>query len=86
MAALQAEYRWNFRPRLGLVGFVGLATVFGAINEDDSGKLLPGCAARLIYPGRRSPSLLALSRTRDFSSAARGFRETRKGERHYGAT
>jgi hypothetical protein len=42
LLAAQTEYRWNFRARLGLVGFVGLATVFEAINEDDDGRLLPG--------------------------------------------
>ena len=42
MLALQAEYRWNFKPRLGLVGFGAVATVFDAINPDDDGKLLPG--------------------------------------------
>lgn len=42
MLALQAEYRWNFYPRLGAVGFAGVATVFDAVNEDDDGKLLPG--------------------------------------------
>jgi hemolysin activation/secretion protein len=42
LLAAQGEYRWNFHPRIGAVGFAGLATVFEAINEDDDGKLLPG--------------------------------------------
>jgi hypothetical protein len=42
MLALQGEYRWNFRPRWGAVGFLGVATVLEAINEDNNGKLLPG--------------------------------------------
>lgn len=40
--AAQGEYRWNFLKRWGMVYFMGLATVFEAINEDDNGKLLPG--------------------------------------------
>jgi outer membrane protein assembly factor BamA len=42
MLAAHGEYRWNFHPRLGLVGFAAVATVFDAINENDNGKLLPG--------------------------------------------
>ena len=45
LAALQGEYRWNFHRRWGVVGFAGVATVFGAINEADSGRLLPGGGA-----------------------------------------
>jgi hypothetical protein len=41
MLVFQGEYRWNFRPRLGLIGFVAMATVFGSINDDDNGKPLP---------------------------------------------
>jgi outer membrane protein assembly factor BamA len=40
--AVQAEYRWNFWKRWGVVGFAGLATIFDSINESDNGKLLPG--------------------------------------------
>lgn len=42
LVALQGEYRWNIHPRLGVVGFAGIATVLGALNDEDSGKLLPG--------------------------------------------
>lgn len=42
MLAVHGEYRWNFHPRLGAVGFAAVATVFDAINEEDDGKLLPG--------------------------------------------
>ena len=49
MLALQGEYRWNFRGRLGAVGFAGVATVFDSINEDDDGKLLPGVGAGLRF-------------------------------------
>jgi hypothetical protein len=31
--------------RLGLVGFLGLASVFEAVNEDDDGRILPGGGA-----------------------------------------
>ena len=45
LIALQGEYRWNVTEKLGFVGFGGVATVFNAINDDDSGKLLPGAGA-----------------------------------------
>jgi len=45
LLAVQGEYRWNFHPRWGAVGFAGLATVFGSINDSDNGKLLPGAGA-----------------------------------------
>ena len=45
LVTAQAEYRWNFWRRLGLVGFAGVATVFEAINESDDGKLLPAVGA-----------------------------------------
>ena len=45
MLALQGEYRWNFHPRLGVVGFAAVATIFDGVNEDDNGKLLPGVGA-----------------------------------------
>ena len=40
--AVQGEYRWNFHERLGLVGFLGVATIFDGVNESDNGRLLPG--------------------------------------------
>jgi len=42
LLALQGEYRWNFRRRMGAVGFAGVATVFDGINDEHNGKLLPG--------------------------------------------
>jgi len=45
MLALQGEYRWNFHPRLGVVGFAAVATIFEGVNEEDDGKLLPGVGA-----------------------------------------
>lgn len=49
MLAIQGEYRWNFWGRWGAVGFAGLATVFEPINEDDSGKILPGVGAGVRF-------------------------------------
>ena len=49
LIAAQSEYRWNFFKRLGMVYFLGLATVFEAINEDDNGKLLPGIGTGFRY-------------------------------------
>jgi len=50
MVALQGEYRWNFEDsKFGLVGFLGVASIFEAINEDDNGKLLPGIGAGFRY-------------------------------------
>ena len=45
MLALQGQYRWNFHPRWGLVGFGALATIYDGVNEEDDGKLLPGVGA-----------------------------------------
>jgi len=43
MLAMQGEYRWNLNDsKFGFVGFLGVATVFESINEDDNGRLLPG--------------------------------------------
>jgi hemolysin activation/secretion protein len=49
LLAAQAEYRWNFHRRWGAVGFAGVATVLEAINENDSGKLLPGAGAGIRF-------------------------------------
>ena len=49
LLALQGEYRYNFLPRWGAVGFAGVATVFKAINQEDSGKLLPGVGAGVRF-------------------------------------
>ena len=43
--ALQGEYRYNFHQKWGLVGFMGLSTVFESINADDDGRILPGVGA-----------------------------------------
>jgi len=49
LLAAQSEYRWNFLERMGMVYFLGIATVFKAINEDDNGKLLPGIGTGFRY-------------------------------------
>jgi outer membrane protein assembly factor BamA len=46
---IQGEYRWNFANRWGMVGFVGLATVYESLNEDDDGKLLPGIGTGIRF-------------------------------------
>ena len=40
--SIQGEYRWNIGERIGLVGFLGMATISGSINETDNGIFLPG--------------------------------------------
>ena len=47
--ALQGEYRYNFANRWGAVGFAGLATVFGSINEDQDGEILPGIGTGIRF-------------------------------------
>ncbi|MFT4753198.1 MAG: outer membrane protein assembly factor BamA [Salibacteraceae bacterium] len=47
--AIQSEYRFNPYKKLGFVGFAGVATVFGAINDSDNGLLLPGMGLGVRY-------------------------------------
>jgi hypothetical protein len=47
--ALQGEYRWNPKEKLGFVGFAGVASVFSGINENDNGKLLPSVGTGFRY-------------------------------------
>jgi hypothetical protein len=49
LLAIQGEYRWNFAKRWGLVGFLGLATVFESINEEHNGKILPGVGTGIRF-------------------------------------
>lgn len=42
LLALQGEYRYNFRNRMGLVGFAGLATIYGSDTESFDWDLYPG--------------------------------------------
>ncbi|HEY9260306.1 BamA/TamA family outer membrane protein [Chitinophaga sp.] len=39
---VQGEYRFNFHKKMGLVGFVGLATIYGSDTESFDWKLYPG--------------------------------------------
>ena len=53
--ALQSEYRWNFYNKWSAVGFVGVASVFSAPNEEHNGKLLPGVGTGFrfnVFPER----------------------------------
>ena len=47
--ALQGEYRLNFAERMGLVGFAGMATLYGADNESFDGEFLPGAGVGIRY-------------------------------------
>ena len=50
MVTLQGEYRWNLNDsKFGFVGFLGVATVFEAINENHNGLILPGIGAGIRY-------------------------------------
>ena len=49
MVALQGEYRWNFHKKMSAVGFFGLASIFGSINEDQNGEILPGLGTGFRY-------------------------------------
>ncbi|OIQ28368.1 MAG: hypothetical protein BM564_09875 [Bacteroidetes bacterium MedPE-SWsnd-G2] len=39
--ATQAEYRWNFKEKMGVVGFAGLGTIYGSPTESFDWKLYP---------------------------------------------
>lgn len=47
--AIQGEYRWNFHEKMGAVGYLGFASVFNSINEEDNGQLLPGAGVGYRY-------------------------------------
>lgn len=47
--ALQGEYRLNFAKRMGVVGFAGVATLFGADNDGFDGEVLPGGGVGFRY-------------------------------------
>jgi outer membrane protein assembly factor BamA len=46
---VQGEYRWNFAKRWGMVGFIGLATIYDSFNKNDDGKLLPGIGTGIRF-------------------------------------
>ncbi|MCG8311328.1 MAG: BamA/TamA family outer membrane protein [Cytophagales bacterium] len=49
LLAAQGEYRWNFHKKLSAVGFFGFATVYGSINTNDEGVVLPGIGTGIRY-------------------------------------
>ena len=46
---VQAEYRYNFNKRMGLVGFAGIATIYGSDTESFNWKLYPGAGVGYRY-------------------------------------
>lgn len=46
---LQAEYRYNFNKKMGLVGFAGLATLYGSDTDDFNWGLYPGVGVGYRY-------------------------------------
>ncbi|MDX8340495.1 BamA/TamA family outer membrane protein [Draconibacterium sp. IB214405] len=49
LMAVQGEYRYNFANRMGLVGFAGLATIYGSPTEDFDWDLYPGFGVGYRY-------------------------------------
>lgn len=49
LMAMQAEYRYNFNKKMGLVGFAGLATIYGSDTKDFDWKLYPGAGIGYRY-------------------------------------
>lgn len=49
IVALQGEYRYNFKSKWGLVGFLGFATIYGSLNSDQDGTVLPGIGTGFRY-------------------------------------
>lgn len=47
--AVQGEYRYNPFDKLGFVGFLGFASIFGSINDGDNGLILPGIGTGFRY-------------------------------------
>jgi outer membrane protein assembly factor BamA len=46
---LQAEYRWNFYKKLGLVAFAGLASAVAKVSDIPKNDILPGVGAGLRF-------------------------------------
>jgi hemolysin activation/secretion protein len=46
---IQGEYRYNFAKNMGLVGFAGLATLYGSDTESFNWKLYPGAGGGFRY-------------------------------------
>ncbi len=49
LMALQGEYRYNFNKKMGLVGFAGVATIYGSATPDFDWKLYPGAGVGYRY-------------------------------------
>lgn len=49
LMAIQGEYRYNFHPKMGLVGFAGLATIYGSDTESFDWNLYPGAGIGYRY-------------------------------------
>jgi len=49
LMAIQGEYRYNFNKRMGIVGFAGLATIYGSDNPDFDWKMYPGAGVGYRY-------------------------------------
>lgn len=47
--AIQAEYRWRFSKKFGMVGFLGFATAIEGLGKISEGELLPGVGLGFRY-------------------------------------
>ncbi|MFV0591677.1 MAG: BamA/TamA family outer membrane protein [Draconibacterium sp.] len=49
LMAFQGEYRYNFGEKVGMVGFAGVATIYGSDTESFNWNLLPGAGVGIRY-------------------------------------
>ena len=49
LMALQSEYRYNFNEKMGLVGFAGIATIYGSATDSFNWNLYPGAGVGYRY-------------------------------------
>ncbi|KIQ14447.1 membrane protein [Flavobacterium sp. MEB061] len=49
LIALQSEYRYNFNKKMGLVGFAGIATIYGSDTADFNWNIYPGAGVGYRY-------------------------------------
>lgn len=54
---IQAEYRWNFLPRIGLVGFGGVGTLYGSEFSEFNGSLYPSGGLGVRYLAIKSTQM-----------------------------
>ncbi len=47
--SLQGEYRFNFANRMGAIGYIGMATIYGSDNTDFNWKAYPGVGLGYRY-------------------------------------